>query len=545
MLSWGCLQTSQPVSGVQADLKHQLGSRIRLWHRPTVDADDIQPLVRRFYRERGFRPAWTDGRHPVSDAHDLVEALKQAPREGLDLAAYSPARMDSVMRDVDPGLLGPSPSAHALAALDLNLTRSAFEYAAHVATGQIDPAALPVDWHVQRPKIDLVSQLESAVNQHRVRDFLNGLPPPDPRYGRLRAALERFRGIAASGGWAGVPQGPALRRGQRGARVIALRTRLVASGDLPAAAGTSQSFDAATAAALRRFQASHGLAQDGVVDADDLDALNVPVASRIRQIEFNMERWRWVPRDLGDRYIMVNIPGYELQLFDGGRAAFTTRVVVGKQFSPTPMFSDAITYLVINPFWNVPVKIAREELLAHAQQDPGMLQRTGMHVFSGEGADAHEIDPASVDWNTITPEDLHYSFRQEPGAANPVGHVKFMCPNQFDVYLHDTPTGHLFNASERDFSHGCVRVEHPVDLAAHLLEGVPHSSTADIEAAFASDARDSVVKLPSPVPVHLFYWTAWVDDQGNVQFRDDVYGLDHVMEAALDRRGPLAVEPLR
>ena len=538
-LATGCGQESRSERAVRSELKRQLGQRLRLFGRPTLDADDIQPLVRRFYRGRKFRPAWTDGRGPSRDASALIQALGDAPREGLDPAAYPPERIDSLMKITSAGLIGPPPSARALAALDLRLTRAFLGYATHLSTGQVDPKALPSDWHVSRPRFDPVPLLTQAIQHHRVRATLQGLAPRDPHYARLRLALARYREIEAAGGWVKVASGTPLRRGQRGPRVVALRERLVAGGDLSPTASHGAVFDFATEKAVRSFQERHGLETDGVVGAGDFEALNAPVARRVRQIELNMERWRWIPA-LEERYIMVNIPDFTLEVVEGGRPRLASRVVVGKQFNRTPIFSDQITSLVVNPYWNVPPRIAADEVLAQAQEDPTYLERIGMHVFDSPEPDARELDPGSVGWAWVSPENLHYSFRQEPGPQNPIGRVKFMCPNQFDVYLHDTPAEHLFKASERDLSHGCVRVERAVDLAEYLLRGKEHSSRKDLLEAFASPALDSAVRLPRPIPVHLFYWTAWVDDQGRVQFRDDVYGLDHVLDRALSRRGTIA-----
>ena len=529
---------------MRGEIKRQLGQGFRLFRRPTVDADDLQPLVRRFYRGRGFRPAWTSGRGPTADARLLRRALDQAPREGLDPSTYALGRIDSLMKRATPRFLGPRTPTRSLAALDLLLTRAFLGFAAHLSTGQVDPRALPADWHVRRRRVNLVAILSDSLHAHHVPEALAAMPPRDPRYAALGGALERYRAIAAAGGWSPIPPGPTLRRGQHGPRVVALRARLARAGDLPPQGSRSAVFDGETEAALRRVQERLGLTPDGVAKAQDLAALNVPVERRVRQIELNMERWRWVPDSLGDSYLMVNIPAFALELYEQGKPALTSRVVVGKQFSPTPMFSDRITYLVINPSWYLPASIIAREVLPAMMQDRSYLKRTGIRVFDSPHPDAREVDPArvnwsSLDWDTSSTQPFPYSFRQEPGPQNPVGHVKFMCPNQFDVYLHDTPAGHLFSQSERDFSHGCVRVEHAVELAERLLEGVPGWSRAELLAAFASSMRDSAVRLPQPMPVHLFYWTAWVDDRGRVQFRDDVYGLDRVLEEALGHRRPL------
>lgn len=522
---------------VRAALKRELGQGIRWFRRPTVDVDDVQPIVRRFYRGRKHRPAWTHARGPKDEARDLTRILHEADHEGLDPRLYGLRRIDSLMKATDVGLIGPSPPPRLLARLDLILTRAFLTYSAHRSTGQVNPRVLP-DWHIPPRRVDLDSVLTEALNRHDVRRTLSDLVPKHPQYMRLRDALAQYRAIETRGGWRRVPPGPALRLGRRGPRVLRLRERLAATGDLPPGAGRTAVFDALTLAGVKRFQSRHGLDPDGVVGSDELEELNLPVGHRIRQIELNMERWRWM-RPLGDRYVMVNIPDFTLRVVEGGRPVMTMRVVVGKRYRRTPIFSDSITYVVINPSWNVPPSIAGQEILPELQRDPGYLAANSIRVFTADAKT--EVNPASVDWNSIDPEDVPYLFRQDPGPWNALGHVKFVGPNQFDVYLHDTPAGHLFNAEGRDFSHGCVRVERPFELAAYLLRGRPHSSPEDIIiAAFNSEARDSAVKLPRAMPVHILYWTAWVDDSGTLNFRDDVYGLDQALERTLRQAVPVA-----
>ena len=539
----GCGGGSKSEQAVRAALKKQVRQGVRLFRRPTVDVDDIQPLARRFYRERGFRPTWTSSRGPTADATELVEALEAAPREGLDPAAYDVERIRSSMEKAHAGLLGPASKPTDLAALDLLLTRTFLRYAAHLSTGQVDPKALPADWHLPRRRNDLVSVLKQATAGGDVRRTLEALPPRDPRYARLREALERYRAVAASGGWKSVPAGPPLRRGQRGPRVDALLARLATTGEMSRVARAGQRFDSGTEAAVRRFQEHYGLDVDGVVGADDMAELNVPVETRIRQIELNLERWRWLP-PLEDRYLIVNVPDYSLHVFERERQVLAMRVVVGKQYSRTPLFSDEITHVVLNPYWNVPKSIAAEELLPAVQNDDAYLEQRGIHVFDGSGPDAREVDPGSINWGAVSPEDMDLSFRQDPGPGNPVGNIKFMCPNQFDVYLHDTPANHLFDERGRDFSHGCIRLEKPVELAEYLLQGTPGSSREELVAAFGT-TRDSSVKLPRKMPIHILYWTAWADERGNVQFRPDVYGLDRVLDRALRRVRPAPKEGVR
>jgi len=290
--------------------------------------------------------------------------------------------------------------------------------------------------------------------------------------------------------------------------------------------------------ALRRALAQYRAA------AAESGAAAARIGPRIRQIELNMERWRWVPDSLlGDRYAMVNIPDFTMRVVEHGQTVLAMRVVVGKDMSRTPMFSDEITYMVLNPTWNVPASIAADEILPEIQKDPSYLERNNMRVFANETDHAAEVNPADVHWSDLSAEDFHYAIRQDPGPQNPVGHVKFMCPNQFNVYLHDTPAGQLFNAEARSFSHGCIRLEKPVDLAVYLMKSEGWTPET-VKAAFDS-AHNSSVKIPEPLPVRIFYWTAFVDDRGVLQFRDDLYGLDQLLDRSLRGNGPDIQQPVR
>ena len=407
----------------------------------------------------------------------------------------------------------------------------------------MDPARLPADWHVTPRPADLVKVLEQALAAHDVTAALAGLEPPHPGYAALRAELERYRGIARAGGWRAVPPGPPLRRGSAGERVRLLRARLAAEGDLARARAAGERFDDALSEAVRRFQARHGLDTTGVVRERDRAELDVPVEARIRQIALNLERWRWLPASLGERHLLVNIPGFTLEARERDRAVLAMRVVVGKELSRTPMFSDSITYLVFNPVWELPVEIAKNEVLPSIQKDPGYLAKNHLRLYERHGRGLREVDPAKVDWRKVTPEEFGWAVKQDPGPENSIGHVKFMCPNQFAVYLHDTPATSLFSATERDYSHGCVRVERPLELALYLLRGKADWDSARIAAAFDT-LKNKVVRLPAPVPVHILYWTSWVDDRGVAQFRRDVYAVDSVLSDAVSRARGRPAPPL-
>jgi murein L,D-transpeptidase YcbB/YkuD len=260
--------------------------------------------------------------------------------------------------------------------------------------------------------------------------------------------------------------------------------------------------------------------------------MNVPVDERLRQMEVNLERWRWLPRSLGDPHVLVNIADFWLRVVEDGRPALQMRVVVGTQYRQTPIFSDEISYLVFNPYWHVPRRIAVEDKLPEFQRTPALVSRLGFEVLEGWGSDTKVVDPATVEWDQLSPSTFPYRLRQRPGPANALGRVKFMLPNPYNVYLHDTPARSLFDETERSFSSGCIRVEHPVDLALYLLKPNDGWTRERVEAAMGKATERSVV-LRRKVPVHLLYWTAWMEDADTVHFRTDIYDRDGAVARAL------------
>jgi murein L,D-transpeptidase YcbB/YkuD len=271
---------------------------------------------------------------------------------------------------------------------------------------------------------------------------------------------------------------------------------------------------------------------DGVVGADTLVALNLPLAARIEQVKANLERWRWLSRDLGRRYILVNIADFTLDVIEERMPVLSMRVIVGKPYRQTPAFSGTLTYVVFNPSWNIPLRIAVDEVLPGIVKDARMLKRERIHVLTGWGAEEREIDPATIRWNQLSSGNFPYYLRQDPGPTNPLGRIKFMLPNRYNVYLHDTPSKESFRSSVRGFSHGCIRLEHPLELAVYLFKESPEWNRERLTAA-RDQADDQAVFLPAPVPIHIVYWTAWVDGTGTLQLRDDIYGRDRSLVRAL------------
>ncbi|HSP79960.1 MAG TPA: L,D-transpeptidase family protein, partial [Myxococcaceae bacterium] len=466
--------------------------------RVEVEPEETAEALLRFYEARDFQPAWFSQGQVRAAAHQFLVALCEVEEEGLRPERYHRSELAA-------SLSRPGAEAwpeDAWVPVELRLTSSFLSFASHLLSGQVSPKRFR--WRTQPPERDLAAVLEEALASGDVAESLRGLSPPHEGFRQLKEVLARYRAIAAAGGWPLVPPGELLERGGRGPRVAVLRERLRISGDLPPApeerrlyVGTTglelalvqegllhraveeaplpplppaeDVFDEALEEAVKRFQRRHGLTVDGLVGPRTLAALRVPVEERIQQVLVNLERWRWVPRELGGRHVVVNLPAFELEAVDGSHPALRMRVIVGTQRLGTPIFQDEVEYLVLHPVWYLPEGISRWEVLPQLQEDPGAAERLGLTVRSRSSGEV--VDPWEVDWSSLDGEALPYRFEQAPGPANPLGRVKFIFPNHFAVYLHDTPHPELFEEEHRAFSHGCIRVEEPVKLAAFMLRG--------------------------------------------------------------------------
>ncbi len=479
-------------------------------------AVEVEPL-RAFYEGRAFAPMWVDATGLNERGAALLRGFDGSGRDGLVPADYDPG----------PSVRGGGDTAH-LAATDVALTAALLRYASDIRRGRAVPEKMDENQRIAPRPIDPAQVLEGAATAPDVEAYLALLAPADPFYLGLRQALDRYAAIAASGGWPAIPAGGKLAVGVTDSRVRELRHRLQISGDLAVdPLAVSNRFDESLREGVQRFQRRHGLTATGEVNAATLKALNVPVAARINQILINLERARWLPEDLGDPYVLVNMAAFELDVVQAGKSVLRMAVVVGERDKETPVFSDEISYIEINPYWNVPKSIAYKEKLPQLRRNPYALVGQNIRVFApGGGA----IDPATVDWSAVG-ANFPYRLRQEPGPKNALGRIKFMFPNPYDVYMHDTPSRSLFKRQVRAFSHGCIRVEKPMELAEFLLgSGWPR---ARIQRTIDA-GKNVAVTLPRPVPVHLVYLTAWVDAAGVLQFRDDLYNRDARLVATLD-----------
>lgn len=480
-----------------------------------------------FYIQRIYHPVWIGDRGLKPIADDLINAISYSYHEGLNPEDYHLPVIESMVRSVHIQQIQNSPlNPGQLVDLELLLTDAFIILGTHYVEGKVDPEKFDARWHANFVQKDMKAVLNKAIETQKVRESLEGLLPPYSKYGYLRSALERYRDIKFRGGWPYVPSGPTLRKGDMDSRVLVLRERLIFAGDHDKIEDMhGELFDERIFEAVKRFQQRHGLDADGVVGPQTLSELNVPVEKRLEQVRLNMERWRWLPQDLGRRYIVVNIANFELDVIEDDATVLNMRAIVGRQYRTTPVFSSTMTYLVFSPFWHIPQGIASKDIIPEARKDIGYLQTKNIRILSGWGAEEIEIDPATIDWNHITARNFPYRLRQDPGVYNSLGRVKFMFPNKFNVYIHDTPDRELFGKPVRDFSSGCIRIDKPLELAMYLL-GNHQEWTRDAIVASMNRKSERTLTLPRPIPVHILYWTAWATEYGTIHFRRDIYNRD-------------------
>ena len=494
-------------------------------------------MLSRFYGRRNYLPAWISNDGPLPQVDALIKTIREANHEGLMPDEYNLGKIEDKLREIRQRKDTNTPiDPSTLVSLDILLTEAFLTYGSHLLDGRVNPEKIEASWYPNRYEVDLVLLLQAALESNTVEESLRILIPEDQRYTRMRQALRRYRDIAARGGWDSVLDGPKIKKGDSGARIQALRARLITEGYLvPGLSKSREIFDDQLEQAISKYQDNHGLKVDGIVGRDTIASLNISVEERVRQMELNMERLRWLPKDLGKRYVLINIPNYQLEVVENGKPVMIMRAVVGKPSDPSPVLSSEITYLLLNPSWYVPSSIATSEILKELRTDPTYLAKNDIKVYKVADGTRQEINPDTVNWTQVSEKNFNYRFRQRPGSKNVLGRVKFIFPNPFDVYLHDTSSPELFAKFVRSFSHGCMRVEKPIELAEFLMRDDAEWTRENILSAI--DKRsEKTVWLPEPIPVNVVYLTAWVDENGSIQFRNDIYGLDKVLNEALNQR---------
>ncbi|HSJ25956.1 MAG TPA: L,D-transpeptidase family protein [Longimicrobiales bacterium] len=473
-----------------------------------------------FYALRQHRPAWW-GRRGLDDrGAALLAALGDTESDGLPSARYRHDVVTSLLSTLDPedrgDRLPDSVAVRYRAAVDVLLTEGMVRYAGDLVTGTLDPADAGVDWRIERESARHAAVLENLDAGRDPQDILAQLRPSLPYYDRMRTALAQYRAAAERGGWPQLPENETLKEGDRSDAVAALRQRLLLGTDAREAelarAGEADPslFDAQLKEAVQHFQHRHSIEADGAVGGGTLKELNHPVEDRIAEMKLNLDRWRWLPNELGERFVMVNIAGFELEVVEDGRAIESMNVVVGRLDRQTPVFADSIQFVVVNPYWNVPNGIFEKDVQPKMQADPMYLVRNNMEMVDGR-------------------------VRQKPGPTNSLGRFKFLFPNEFDVYLHDSPERHLFSRTSRDFSSGCIRIERPEDFARLLLDMQTDAGSGQLD-SHLTHWNEQWMRLDRPLPVYLLYFTAWVEEDGTVRFHHDVYNRDEMLAPQVEDR---------
>lgn len=485
----------------------------------------------RLYEKVSYQPLWIVDSRLSGQALQALDYLTGIEARGLRPADYRVADLRSLVASLDSG----AASATRLATIDLSISLAVLRALTDLHRGRVDPSTLGIDL---RPAgtLDLAAVVVDVSRAERVTSVIESVEPPYNGYASLIGALARYRALAAAPA-PHPPPGPpqVVRPGESYPGVRDLARLLAAFGDLADTVGLPPDrFDGGVVDAVKAFQRRHGLEPDGVLGTATMAALRIPVSERIRQIELSLERWRWLPHDPPDRYVLVNVPEFRLRAFDrqAGSPALTLNVIVGQARGRhhTPVFTAAMSEVVFHPYWDVPLNIARNELVPIIRRTPEYLVNGGFEIVEGSGVNASVYAPTDENLARVAAGTLR--IRQRPGPRNALGVVKLVFPNRHRVFLHDTPERSLFARARRDFSHGCVRVEHPIALAEFTLRGEPAWGDSATQAAVVG-RRTLHVRVTRKMTVFVQYFTASVDEAGVLHFLPDLYGSDATLAAAL------------
>lgn len=470
--------------------------------------------VAAYYAEQGYLPTWVIAGRLTDRARSLIVRLAHADADGLDPHAYftPPIALGSIV---------PADREQSARA-EVQLSLALVTYAREANNGRLDPNEISQNFDYKPHLPDPVEVLDNLATADDAVAALDSYNPRHPEFLALRAKLAELRAKKTTRPPV-VPEGTMLRLGMTDSRVAVLRARL----DVTEPTENPDLFDDAVDVAVRAFQEQAKLKVDGIVGRGTLGVMNAAADDHVATVLANMERWRWMPENLGNFYVRVNIPNFNLDVYQGRKVVYTTRIVVGQVDKQTPVFSHQIEHVIVNPTWNVPASIAVKEMLPKIQANPGALN--GYQVFANIDGRFRPVNPYMIDWYNVDMRRIQ--IKQPPGDDNALGSIKFMFPNPYAVYLHDTPSKSLFARDYRALSHGCMRVMNPWDFADALLQHDPKLTTAQLKKLVGG--REARVNLTNPIPVHITYFTAWVDDSGKLQLRNDVYGHDARVEKAL------------
>ena len=484
-----------------------------------------QVEISKFYSNRNFHLAWDD----KNNREDLISSLEASYEEGLLPGDYHLDKINSLINKSGYKKL----SDLDLAELDLLMTDAMILYASHLISGKVEQSKLRTEWDLSindGPK-NPDSLLTVTLAQHQIKQLLESFKPKSAFYDELKLKLREYRELAKNGGWNKIPEGEALKKEMTDERIVDVRKYLNTTKDLPANADLDNPlFDEELELAVKKFQYRHNLTEDGVIGKGTLAQMNRSVEDRIGMMRLNLERTRWVLHHPEADFLIVNIAGFNIKRIQKGKIVYESRVIVGKNHKESPIFKDAVEYIVFNPTWTLPYSIATHETLPRLKKDPGYLAAKHMEIMDRNGK---ILNPDNIDFSKYSTGNFPFIIRQKAGPHNALGQVKFIFPNKYAVYLHDTPAKSLFNREDRAFSHGCIRLEDKWDLAMSLLDE-PAVWNMDKINQILDSGKTTQVNLKTPVDIYILYWTAGVDRDNNLYFERDVYQRDAAVLKALD-----------
>ncbi len=495
-----------------------------------------QITIPKFYMDRNYTPAWTSEKL----VKQMVEAIKDSYGHGLNPEDYHL----SAIRGLRKKIREAQAKAHDIADLDVLLTDALLRLSFHLYYGKVSPESLDPNWNFKRKILDRdpALYLERVISSGNVTKDLNRLWPHHPYYTLLRAYLKKYRRFARNP-WPRIPFKRTLKPGMKGPDVALLRTRLAAEEFFKEKTPAEQLdiFDELLEKAVKDFQIHHGLEPDGIVGKNTNRVLNQPPSFEINKIRVNLERARWILHDLPPKFLLVNIAAFKLFYFEDGKKKWSCKVMVGKPFWKTPIFRATVEYVVLNPYWVVPPGILRKEIIPQIKRNPGYLEKNNMEIVDAKG---RWINPRSINWKRMNPDRFPYIIRQKPGHRNALGRIKFIFPNNHFVFLHDTPAKALFSRNIRAFSHGCIRVEKPIELAGILFKGSRKWTIEKIKEEI-NTGKNKIIHLERKMPILILYWTVVINQNNTITFLKDIYNRDRKILLGLDTPLNMAFENSR
>lgn len=484
-----------------------------------------QTALPRFYNNRAFELAWNDKKN----RKHLMESIESAFHEGLDPEDYHQERIENLLDLAKKRDLTNAEKVK----LDLFMTDALILYASHLLEGKLEQSALRKEWDVEkneRPE-NVDSLLTVTLHNHLVKPALEAFKPNNYIYKMMKLHLKELREKEKSGGWPKVSQGVVLKPGDTAGRILEIRDYLIAVGDLDKKNDAyGEVYDKDLETAVKKFQYRHKLTQDGIIGKGTVEQMNVSIQDRIDMVRLNLERMRWIFHKPDDDFLLVNIAGFHVKRFTNRKEVFDSRVIVGKYHHETPIFKGEMKYIVMNPTWTLPYSIATHETLPKLKKDPGYLASKHMEVMDRKGS---LLNPETINWSQYSAGNFPFIIRQKAGPWNALGEVKFMFPNKYAVYLHDTPSRGLFNQQDRAFSHGCIRTEDKWGLLMSLMDD-PEVWNMDKINEILESGETTTIDLPKPINIYLIYFTASVDEDSGLLFMKDIYNRDKAVLKALN-----------